>query len=100
MFSLPLDILLIFTVVSPILGWLMPQKYRAKVLGIFAAVALVVTGYALYDLYVASAGTAVLYMPSNDLAWATLRIDALSMFMTTIFLGFRLRSNHLLYYIC
>jgi proton-translocating NADH-quinone oxidoreductase chain N len=87
MFSLPLDILLFFTVVSPILGWLMPQKFRAKVLGIFTAVALLVTGYALYDLYVTSAGSAVVYIPSNDMVWATLRIDALSMFMTTIFLA-------------
>ncbi len=87
MFSLPLDVLLIFTLVSPILGWLMPQKFRAKVLGVFAAAALLLTGYALYDLYVGSAGTAAVYIPSNDMVWATLRIDALSIFMTTIFLA-------------
>jgi proton-translocating NADH-quinone oxidoreductase chain N len=87
MFSLPLDILLIFTLVSPILGWFMPKQYRAKILGVFTAVALLVTGYFLYDLYLGSAGSTVIYLPSNSMVWATLRIDALSIFMTTIFLG-------------
>jgi formate hydrogenlyase subunit 3/multisubunit Na+/H+ antiporter MnhD subunit len=87
MFSLPLDLLLIFTVASPILGYLMPKQYRGKLLGIYAAVALLITGVALYDLYLSLAENTVIYLPSNDIAWATLRIDALSVFMAFTFIG-------------
>lgn len=87
MFSLPLDLLLISTVVSPILGYLMPKQYRGKILGIYAVVALLITGVALYDLYVGLAENTVIYIPSNDMAWATLRIDALSVFMAFTFIG-------------
>ncbi len=51
MFTLPFDLLLLFTVISPIMGWLTPKQYRAKIVGAFTSVALAATGYALYDLY-------------------------------------------------
>ena len=87
MLSLPLDVLLIFTVISPVVGWITPKQYRGKILGAFTAAALLATGYALYDLYLTSSGTSVIYLPSNSTVWATLRIDALSIFMASIFLG-------------
>jgi uncharacterized membrane protein YeaQ/YmgE (transglycosylase-associated protein family) len=49
MFTLPFDLLLIFTVISPIIGWVTPKIHRPKAAGIFAAIALAVTGFALYD---------------------------------------------------
>jgi proton-translocating NADH-quinone oxidoreductase chain N len=87
MLSLPLDVLLIFTVVSPVVGWVTPKQYRAKILGAFTAAALLITGYALYNLYLGSTGASVIYLPSNSIVWATLRIDTLSFFMASIFLG-------------
>ena len=87
MFTLPFDLLLLFTVVSPIVGWLTPKQHRDKVLGAFTTVALSAAGYGLYDLYQQMSGAMVVYVPSNDIAWATLRVDTLSIFMATIFLG-------------
>src|SRR5665648_4820 len=87
MFTLPFDLLLIFTLVSPIIGWLAPKQYKAKLLGAFTVVALAVTGYALYGLSLDVAGSTVVYLPSGSVIWATLRIDTLSIFMTSIFLG-------------
>lgn len=87
MFSLPFDLLLIFTLASPIIGWLTPKQFRAKLLGAFTAFALSVTGYALYGLSLDVAGSRMVYLPSESVIWATLRIDTLSLFMASIFLG-------------
>jgi proton-translocating NADH-quinone oxidoreductase chain N len=87
MFTLPLDLLLIFTIVSPVLGWIVPQRLRAKIMGVYTAAALTVTGVALYGLYQYVAANAVVNLPSNALNFATLQVDVLSIFMATIFLG-------------
>jgi proton-translocating NADH-quinone oxidoreductase chain N len=87
MFTLPFDLLLIFTVASPIIGWAVPTKYRAKALGAFAAAALVVVGIALYGLNLDVAAGGAVYVPSSNAAFASLRVDALGIFMTSIFLG-------------
>ncbi len=86
MFTLPFDLLLLFTVISPVLGWATPERYRSRVLGTYAAVALAVVGLALANLYFESAGNGVVFVPNNSLIFATLRIDALSIFMATAFL--------------
>jgi proton-translocating NADH-quinone oxidoreductase chain N len=87
MFTLPFDLLLIFTVISPIFGYFVPQKYRAKILGGFTLVALAVAGVTLYGLYQEIVSTGAVYLPSNNTLFAGLRVDALSIFMTSIFLG-------------
>jgi proton-translocating NADH-quinone oxidoreductase chain N len=87
MFTLPFDLLLIFTIISPVLGWFVPKQYRAKVVGAFTAAALVVTGVALYGLYQDIAANAAVNLPSSALNFATLHVDTLSIFMTAIFLG-------------
>jgi proton-translocating NADH-quinone oxidoreductase chain N len=87
MFTLPFDLLLLFTVLSPVVGWVTPQKYRAKILAAFVAVALAVTGFALYGLYLDVVSNGAVYLPNNSLNFATLRVDALSIFMASIFLG-------------
>jgi proton-translocating NADH-quinone oxidoreductase chain N len=93
MFTSPFDLLLIFTVASPVIGWVAPKEYRTKILGIFTAVALVVVGLALYGLYLDNAGGSIIYAPSNSFALATLRVDALSIFLATIFLGLGLAAT-------
>jgi proton-translocating NADH-quinone oxidoreductase chain N len=87
MFTLPFDLLLIFTIISPVIGWIVPKKYRAKALGVFTAAALAVTGVALYGLYQDVVANAAVNVPSNALNFAILRVDMLSIFMTAIFLG-------------
>src|SRR4030042_2529731 len=87
MFTLPFDVLLICTAACPMVGWVSPKQYRAKMLGAFTAIALAVTGFALYGLYLEVAGNSAVYLPSNSLISAILRVDMLSIFMASIFLG-------------
>ncbi len=87
MFSLPFDLLLIFTAISPVVGWVTPKLHRAKLAGAFAAIALAVTGFALYGLFLEVSANGPIYIPNNSLIAAHLKIDMLSIFMTSIFLG-------------
>ena len=93
MFTLPLDILLIFTAVSPVIGWITPKLYRSRVAGAFAAIALAVTGIALYSLYSTVSSNGPIYLASNSLIAGHLKVDMLSIFMTTIFLGLGLAAT-------
>ena len=87
MFTLPFDLLLLFTVISPVIGWFVPKQHRAKGLGAFTTVALIVVGFALYGLYLDVASQGAIYVPNSNVAFATLRVDPLGIFMATIFLG-------------
>jgi F420H2 dehydrogenase subunit N len=87
MFTLPFDLLLIFTVISPVIGWVTPKLHRPKIAGIFAALALAVTGFSLYGLYLDVASNNVVYVVENSLIASHLRVDMLSIFMMSIFLG-------------
>ena len=87
MFTLPFDLLLIFTAASPVVGWVSPKQFRAKILGAFTAVALAVTAFALYGLYLDVAANSAVYLPTNSLISSILRVDMLSIFMASIFLG-------------
>jgi proton-translocating NADH-quinone oxidoreductase chain N len=86
MFTLPLDILLIFTAVSPVIGWATPKLYRSKIAGAFSAIALSVTGIALYSLYQDVSANGAIYVTGNSLIAGHLKVDMLSVFMASIFL--------------
>jgi proton-translocating NADH-quinone oxidoreductase chain N len=86
-FTLPFDLLLFCTVISPVIGWFVPKQYRAKVLGAFTAIALAVVGIALYGLYLDVTAGGAVYVPNNNAVYSILRVDALSIFMAAIFLG-------------
>jgi len=87
MFTLPLDLLLIFTALSPLMGWITPKSQRPRIAGIFAAAALAVVGIALYGLYLNVSSQNFIYVPSNNLFGGHLRVDMLSIFMASMFLG-------------
>jgi multicomponent Na+:H+ antiporter subunit D len=86
MFTLPLDILLIFTAVSPVIGWVAPKLYRSKIGGAFSAIALSVTGIALYGLYQDISVNGPIYVTGNSLIAGHLKVDMLSVFMASVFL--------------
>ncbi len=92
MFTLPFDLLLIFTVISPVIGWVAPKLYKPKLAGIFAAIALAITGFALYGLYLDVSANNVVYVASNSLIAAHLRIDMLSLLMMSAFIGLGLAA--------
>lgn len=89
MFTLPFDLLIIFTVISPVIGWISPKLHRPKLVGLFTTIALAVTGFALIGLYndVNLASNNVVYLPENSPFASHLRVDMLSIFMMSIFLG-------------
>ncbi len=86
MFTLPLDILLIFTAISPAVGWATPKHYRSKIGGVFSAIALSVTGIALYSLYQDVSVNGAIYVAGNSLIAGHLKVDMLSIFMVVTFL--------------
>jgi proton-translocating NADH-quinone oxidoreductase chain N len=93
MFTLPLDILLIFTAVSPVIGWVTPRLNRSKIGGVFSAIALSVTGIALYGLYRDVSVKGAIYVTGNSLIAGHLKVDMLSIFMASIFLGLGLAAT-------
>jgi len=90
MFSLPIDILLIFTVTTPIIGWAESKLHAKKLCGIYAAVGLILTGYTLYTLSVQALLNPITIPLGASSFQSCLRIDALGIFMASIFifLGF------------
>ncbi len=89
MFTEPLDVLLIFTVTTPVIGWVAYRKAYRKILGVYAALGLSVTAYFLYELYkeVAEKGVVLIVgqLPFNPPLEACLEIDMLSVFMAFLY---------------
>ena len=89
MFTAPLDVLLIFTVATPVIGWMAHKKAYRKIQGIYATVGLLVSAYFLYGLYmeVAEKGVVLIIgdLSTNSLLSASLKIDMLSIFMAFLF---------------
>lgn len=88
MFTEPLDVLLIFMVTTPVVGWMAYRKAYQKILGVYAALGLSVTAYFLYGVYreVDDKGVVLIVgqMPFNPPLGACLEIDMLSVFMAFI----------------
>lgn len=89
MFTKPLDVLLIFTVTTPVVGWVAYRKAHREILGVYAALGLSVTAYFLYELYweVADKGVVLIVgqLPFNPPLGACLEIDMLSVFMAFLY---------------
>jgi multicomponent Na+:H+ antiporter subunit D len=90
MFSKPLDVLLIFTVTTPVIGWVAYKQRCRGIQGVYAALGLSVTAYPLlYELYkeVAEKGVILIVgqLPFNPPLGACLEIDMLSVFMAFLF---------------
>jgi formate hydrogenlyase subunit 3/multisubunit Na+/H+ antiporter MnhD subunit len=90
MFGLPLDIMLLFTLTTPVVGWVSSKLRIKSICGIYAAVGLAFSGYALYKTSIKALSSPIT-VPLNAFSFQScLRIDALSVFMASIFifLGF------------
>jgi proton-translocating NADH-quinone oxidoreductase chain N len=89
MFTAPLDVLLMFMVATPAVGWVAHKKGYGKVLGIYTSASLLVTAYFLYGLSreVSEKGIVLIGSPSpfNSPFRACLQIDVLSIFMTMLY---------------
>ena len=87
MFTLPLDLLLIFTLSTPIVGWATSRYRKGTLSGAYAAAGLAVVGAALYSLYFDVSQAAVFSVPIFGAYTAFLRVDMLGVVMASIFVG-------------
>lgn len=90
MFSPPLDTLLLFALTTPIVGWVSTKIRMKNLCGIYAAVGLALSGYELYTISGEVLSKPEVIPLSVEPFESCLRIDALSIFMASIFifLGF------------
>lgn len=90
MFTPPLDALLVFMICTPAIGWVIHKKGYPKVQGIYASASLLVAAYFLYGLSreVSEKGIVLIAgpLPFNPPFGACLQIDALSVFMTMVYI--------------
>jgi len=90
MFSPPLDILLIFALTTPIIGWISTKIKLKGLCGVYAVIGLAASGYEIYKLFSRVFTKPELIPIKAGPFESCLRIDGLSIFMASIFilLGF------------
>lgn len=86
MFTLPIDTLLIFTATAPFVGWTGEKLHRKSFSGVYATLGFIISGFALYNLFEQALSNPVLLPVKAGIFEACLRVDALSVFMASIFL--------------
>ena len=84
MFPLPLEILFLFVLTTPFVGWLLAKKNRQNLCGVYVVSGLLISGIALYNLYVTISSIVPEKLTSVT---AGFRIDTLSVFMAAISIG-------------
>ena len=90
MFSPPLDILLIFALTTPIIGWISTKIKLKSLCGVYAVIGLAASGHEIYKLFSRVFTKPELIPIKAGPFESCLRIDGLSIFMASIFilLGF------------
>jgi proton-translocating NADH-quinone oxidoreductase chain N len=87
LFNLPLDLLVFFTVTTPLVGALGSRVHKYNLGGVYAAVGLAVSGAGVCELYLDYSSNPTLYSVGNGMPSAFLRVDMLSIYMSAIFVG-------------
>jgi len=88
MFPLTLEILFFFVVTTPFVGWLLAKKNRQSLCGVYAAAGLLIAGASLYGVFSPVWNGGVVSDPNPLVSFAAgFRIDTLSFFMASIFIG-------------
>ncbi len=89
MFTKPLDVLLVFMVSAPLVGWITYRRDYRKIRGLYAVLGLSVTAYFLYELYTEVSEKGVMsvvgQLPFSPSLGACLEIDMLSVFMALVY---------------
>jgi len=86
MFSLPLDTILLFTLTTPLVGWAASKLHVRNLCGIYSAFGLSVAGYGLYRISVDALSIPIIIPLNSEPFQSCLRIDALSIFMSSTFI--------------
>ena len=87
MFTLPIDILFVFTVTTPFIGWIAEKFGRRELTGIYSSIGFAVSGFTLYNLFNEVSSSPVLAPVNAGIFEASLRIDYLSIFVASIFIA-------------
>jgi len=87
MFTLPIDVLLIFTVTAPLVGWITERLRKRSLSGVYAALGFIFSSFTFYGLFSQALLSPVLVPVNAGIFEACLRIDALSAFIASIFLA-------------
>lgn len=88
MFTWVVDTLLIFALLTPLLGLLLRgRRHLDKILGGFAIIGFILAGVALWYLYsdLVASGQTIVLRPLASIVTSSIRIDMLSIFMASIF---------------
>lgn len=93
LFILPVDVLLLFTVLTPFVGWLALRVKRKFLIGLFASVGLVLAGAALYGMYAQVSSDSPVYSAPASLFSSFFRVDMLGFIMAAVFLGLGLAAT-------
>jgi proton-translocating NADH-quinone oxidoreductase chain N len=84
-----LDVLLIFMITTPVIGWVAYKKVHRKILSIYVSMAFVISIVLLYNLYTEVVEKGIVLIggkpPFNILLGGSLRIDMLSIFMAFLY---------------
>jgi len=90
MFTPVIDCLILFALISPLIGTVARGKGIGKVLGVFSSVGFLASLYLLYDLYkdlrLAKNGILVYWSPLTPLSGSCLKVDMLSIYVSAIFI--------------
>jgi proton-translocating NADH-quinone oxidoreductase chain N len=83
MFSPPIDVLLIFALTTPLIGWLVERIRKVQLCGVYASIGLMISLWYIYELFgkVSSDGAQTF----TSFFSSQLRIDLLGIFMATVF---------------
>ena len=87
MFGFPLDVILLFAVTMPFVGWLFSKSRFRSFCGIYVIVGLLISAYSLYTVSCEALVNPVRIDASLDYLHSSLKIDALGVFMTAIIIA-------------
>ena len=85
MFSQPIDTLIVFTVTTPLIGWLETKIHLKNLCGVYIAAGLIFSGLSLRELFIKALSEPVTLPVKTSPFSSCLVIDRLSVFMALIF---------------
>ncbi len=86
MFALPLDLLLLFTALSPLAGILAVRMRRNAISGVYSAAALAAAAVSIYPVYQGALAGAVTSIVNVGAFASYMRVDMLAVAMSAVFL--------------
>ena len=87
MFTLPLDTLFVFAASTPIIGWILRKGGAEKLCGVYAIIGLLTSGSMVYNLFLEASKRPVTTSVCDEVYASCLRVDTLSVFMASTFIG-------------